>query len=87
MFVQVRLITEDHAKVLVVPTEAIQTVAGLTKIFKIQDGRVVELRINRGRDLDGWVEVRGAAIDAGATVAVSELGSLVNGTAVQPAGS
>lgn len=83
MFVQVRLVTERDATVVVVPKEAIHSIAGLTKIFTVQDGRAKELKITPGPEIDGWVEVRDAAIPPGALVAVSELAALVDGATVQ----
>ncbi|MCW5977769.1 MAG: efflux RND transporter periplasmic adaptor subunit [Bryobacteraceae bacterium] len=83
MFVQVRLVTHHNATIVVAPKEAIQTVAGLTKIFKVEEGRAEEVRISRGREMDGWVEIRDADLKPGTILAVSHLASLVTGTPVQ----
>jgi len=84
MFVQVRLITQPNASIIVVPRRAIYTVAGLSKIFVIRDGRAIEQRVPPGRDLDGFVEVPQGTLQAGEPVAVSNLMQLVNGAAVRP---
>jgi RND family efflux transporter MFP subunit len=82
MFVQVRLVVERNVDIVVVPNEAIQTVAGLTKLFTIQDGKASEVRFRRGDEMNGWVEVRDAQIQAGDLVATSKLAVLTNGAAV-----
>ncbi len=82
MFVQVRLVVARAETVTVVPKEAVQTVAGLTKIFAIRDGRAVERKVSLGREAGGWVEVRGTDIHPGEPVAVSRLSELVDGAAV-----
>ncbi len=51
MFVQVRLITERAAQAVMVPKQAIYSVAGLSKVFAIRNGRAVEYRHRpRARD-------------------------------------
>jgi len=84
MFVRVKLVVERNAPIVVVPREAVETVAGLSKIFVIRDGKAVEQKIRPGREIDGWVEVRGADLRPGEMVAVSGLPELVNGVAVAP---
>ena len=83
MFVQVRLITQPNASIIVVPRRAIYTVAGLSKVFVIRDGRAIEQRVPPGRDLDGFVEVPQGTVQAGELVAVSNVMQLVNGAAVR----
>jgi RND family efflux transporter MFP subunit len=85
MFVQVRLIVQKDAQIVMAPKDAIYTVAGLTKMFVIRDGRAVEQRINPGQELDGWMEVPREAAAPGDKVAVSELNQLVTGTPVRTA--
>jgi RND family efflux transporter MFP subunit len=87
MFVQVKLVTESAAAIVVVPREAIQTVAGLTKVFTIREGKAVEHRIQPGEEIQGWVEVRGSGIQPGDAVAVSQLPSLTEGTPVRAEGA
>ena len=57
MFVQVQLVAQKGAEAVVVPKEAVYSVAGLTKLFIIRDGRAVEQRINPGQEWDDWMEV------------------------------
>jgi RND family efflux transporter MFP subunit len=57
MFVQVQLSMQKGSEVVMVPKDAIYTVAGLNKMFVIREGRAVEQKITPGEELDGWVEV------------------------------
>lgn len=82
MFVQVRLVVDPKATITVVPKAAVQTVAGLTKVFAIRDGRAVERKVTVGEAIDGWVELRSSDIRAGEFVAVSQLPALVDGAEV-----
>ena len=84
MFVQVRLVAEPEAEIVVVPEAAIRSVAGLTKVFSIHDGKAREHRVSRGEVFDGWVELRHPAVAAGDVLAVSALDRLVDGAAVKP---
>lgn len=83
MFVQVRLVVERDATAVVVPREAVYTVAGLTKLFVIRDGRAIEKKALLGEKFDGWVEVRDGAVAPGELVALDHLAELVNGAAVK----
>ena len=82
MFVQVELTVDAAASILVVPADAVRTVAGLTKVFAVADGRVAEHRVEIGREVDGWVEIRNSNIEPGQPVATSHLTDLTDGTAV-----
>jgi RND family efflux transporter MFP subunit len=86
MFVQVRLALSRDASVIVVPKEALYQIAGLTKVFTVLDGRVIENKIMPGQQIDGWVEVPGDRIHAGDQVAVSKLPTLVDGAQVREEG-
>jgi len=83
MFVQVKLVTEPAAEVVVVPRQAVYTVAGLNKIFLIRDGRAVERRVRLGTVFEDWVEVRDQAVRPGELVALDRLAELVDGAAVR----
>lgn len=86
MFVQVRVVTERGAAIVAVPKEAVYTVAGLTKIFVLRDGKAVEQRVNPGEDLGGWVEVPGGAVQPGDQVVVTNQALLTNGAPVKARG-
>jgi RND family efflux transporter MFP subunit len=83
MFVQVRLVTERAVSVVVVPKAALYSVAGLTKLFVIRDGKAVETKAPPGREHDGWVEVPAEQVKPGEPVAVSDVALLVNGAPVK----
>ncbi len=82
MFVQVLLVTARNTEITVIPTQALYTVAGLTKAFVIRNGRAVECRVPPGQTYDGWTEVSADQIHAGEMVAVTGLSVLINGTEV-----
>jgi RND family efflux transporter MFP subunit len=82
MFVQVRLITDSDAPTTMVPREAIYTVAGLSKLFVVRDGRAFEQKVQPGMSSGGWVEVPGAAVRPGDKVALGNLQNLIDGAAV-----
>jgi membrane fusion protein (multidrug efflux system) len=83
MFVQVKLVTEAAAKVVTVPRQAIYSVAGLTRVFKIANGAATAVTFVPGLEQDGWVEVPGGVLNDGDHVAVSELAALTNGAKVR----
>jgi RND family efflux transporter MFP subunit len=87
MFVQVQLVAQKGAEAVVVPKQAVYSVAGLTKLFVIRDGRAVEQRINPGQEWDGWMEVPRDVLKPGDRVATSALNELVTGTPVRSSGS
>lgn len=82
MFVQVELGLSRDSTAVVVPKEALYQVAGLTKIFTIRDNRAIESRITPGQEIGGWVEVPGDRLRPGDRVAVSKLGTLLDGAQV-----
>lgn len=84
MFVQVRLVVTKGAQAVVVPKRALYNIAGLTKVFTVQNGRAVEHKIMPGQEVDDWVEVPRAAVQPGDQVAVSALTQLIQGTPVKP---
>jgi membrane fusion protein (multidrug efflux system) len=87
MFVQVQLSMQKGAEVVMVPKEAIYTVAGLNKMFVIREGRAVEQKITPGEELNGWVEVPPEIVTPGERVATTALSQLVTGTPVTTHGS
>ena len=84
MFVQVELVIAKGSEAVLVPKNAIYSVAGLTKVFTIRDGRATEHKIAPGQEVEGWVEVPRDEVNAGDQVAVSGLAQLVNGMPVKP---
>ncbi|MCS7023651.1 MAG: efflux RND transporter periplasmic adaptor subunit [Bryobacteraceae bacterium] len=86
MFVQVRLILERDAQVVVVPRSAVYTVAGLTKVFLVREGKLVERQVPPGMVLQDWVEVPADRVRPGETVVVGNLAPLVDGQAVRMKG-
>ena len=82
-FVQVRLITDKAQAVVSVPRSAIFTVAGLNKVFTIENDKAVEHRIDDILGSDGWVEIPEGKIKPGAVVAVSNVSLLSNGVQVR----
>ena len=82
MFVRIDLALARDATAVVVPSEALYQIAGLTKVFVIRDGRVVASQMAPGREIGGWVEVRADRVRPGDSVAISNLGSLVDGAQV-----
>ena len=82
MFVQVKLSLPAGQKAVMVPDAAVTTIAGLTKLFAVRDGKAVEIHVTPGVHTDGWVEVSGSGLQAGETVATSSLSELVSGATV-----
>ncbi len=82
-FVQVKLVTRRADAVVMVPKNAIYSVAGLSKVYVIRNGKAVEVRIVPGAELDGWAEAPAGAIQPGEAIAVSNLLNLINGAAVK----
>ena len=82
MFAQVNLVLARETDVLMVPKQAIYSIAGLTKLFVIRDGKAIECRVQPGIEKDGWIEVPQDQVHPNDKVAVSNLGALVNGSLV-----
>ena len=85
MFVNVTLVTDASAAVLMAPRAALYEVAGVAKLFVIEGGKAVEQRVKTGAAADGWVEVaaeKPGALAAGRPVAMSGLAQLESGRAV-----
>ena len=82
MFVQVRVILARDVQSVVVPRKAVYTVAGLTKVFVVRDGKLVECRIAPGQILDQWMEVPSDVIKKGEPIVVSDVPTLTDGQPV-----
>jgi RND family efflux transporter MFP subunit len=83
MFVQVQLALAGDTAAVAVPKEALYQLAGLSKVFTVRAGRVVENKVTPGAEVDGWVVIPGGAVQAGDQVAVSKLPTLIAGLAVR----
>jgi len=83
MFVQVQLALAGDTAAVVVPKEALYQLAGLTKVFTVKSGRVVENKVTPGVEVEGWIEIPGGAIHAGDQVAVTKLPTLIDGLPVR----
>ncbi|MCC6263334.1 MAG: efflux RND transporter periplasmic adaptor subunit [Bryobacterales bacterium] len=83
MFVSVELVTEPAAEIVVVPKEAIYTIAGLTKAFVVNNGKASERKVPPPTYTEnGYVGVPVDQVKPGDLVAVSELPVLYDGVAV-----
>jgi RND family efflux transporter MFP subunit len=85
MFVQVKLAPAQQVSALFVPEASVLSIAGLTKVFAVRGGKVVEIRVVPGERAGGWVEVAGD-LQPGEAVATSALPDLVTGTLVEKQG-
>lgn len=82
IFVQVKLVTAKAFPVVAVPRAAVYTVAGLNKLFTIENGQAVEHKIEEILAANGWVEMPPSTLPAGAQVAVTNVPLLTTGTQV-----
>jgi RND family efflux transporter MFP subunit len=86
MFAQIRLVLARDVPVVLVPKRAVYTIAGLSKVFAIRDGKAVELRVLPGDDIGGYVEIPGDLLKPGESLAISQLATLVQGMPVRIGG-
>jgi RND family efflux transporter MFP subunit len=77
------LVREDPAAVFV-PSEAVTSIAGITKVFVVANGKAVERLVRPGARQGTWVEIPGN-VKAGEPVAVTNLAALFNGAPVEAA--
>ncbi|MCL4784000.1 MAG: efflux RND transporter periplasmic adaptor subunit [Bryobacterales bacterium] len=83
MFVSVELVTEPAAEIVVVPKEAIYTIAGLTKTFVLNNGKASERKVPPPTYTEnGLVGVPVEQVKPGDLVAVTELPALYDGVQV-----
>lgn len=83
MFVQVRLILSRSQNAVVVPKQAVYTVAGLTKIFVVRDGKLLERHVAPGQMIGDFMEVPADQIQTGDQVVVGNLSQLSDGQPVR----
>lgn len=81
MFAKSQLVTAKDAPAVMVPQRAIQTVAGLTKVFVIENGKAVERIVKTGVSDGDLIEVL-EGVKEGETVATSNLDKLETGIIV-----
>jgi membrane fusion protein, multidrug efflux system len=82
LFATVQLRVAKQSPAVMVPSRALLAFAGLTKLFVIQDGKVVERVVKTGLKDGDFVEIlEGAKV--GERVAVESLGRLSNGVPVK----
>ena len=83
MFVQVKLVVSKNAPIVVVPKQAVYTVAGLSKIFAIQGNLAREIRFTPGESGDTWLEIPAGLVNPGDRVALDKLAVLTDGAEVR----
>ncbi len=81
MFAKSQLITAKDAPAVMVPQRAVVTVAGLTKVFVVENGRAAERIVKTGATDGELIEVV-EGVKSGESVATSNLDKLQTGTAV-----
>lgn len=82
-FTDIRIVTDEHADVLVVPEVAVVTTAdGESWIAVVEGGRAVRRSVTVGLRDGGLIEVSGEGISEGLTVVTDEAYSLPEETAV-----
>jgi RND family efflux transporter MFP subunit len=83
MFVSVELVTDPAADIVVVPAGSIYTIAGLTKVFVVEGGKVAERKVPPpSYREDGYVGVPAENVKPGEMVATSGLAALFDGAEV-----
>jgi membrane fusion protein (multidrug efflux system) len=83
MFAKSQLITAKNAPAVMVPQRAVVTVAGLTKVFVIENGKAVERIVKTGAADGDLIEIV-EGVKSGETIATSnfdklQTGAIVNG--------
>lgn len=78
-FAKAEIHTTTTSDVVMVPTSAVVTFAGIQKVFSVKDSKALEKNVVVGRRENDWVVVEG--LDAGASVVLSP-GNLVSGQPV-----
>lgn len=81
MFAKAQLITAKDAPAVMIPARAVVTVAGLTKVFVIENGKAVERIVKLGTTDGDLIEIV-EGVKEGETVASSNADKLEQGTVV-----
>jgi RND family efflux transporter MFP subunit len=82
-FASAEIVISSDRPIVVVPSSAVVTLAGIEKVIAVQDGKAVEKRVRAGRRFEDRTEIVDG-ISAGEIVVV-EPGNLVGGQAVKVA--
>jgi RND family efflux transporter MFP subunit len=82
-FVKARIFTGQEERVPTVPVIAVDSFAGLNKIFKIEDEKATEHLVRLGIQNDDWVEIAEPLLQDGVYVATSAQRMLSTGTKVR----
>jgi RND family efflux transporter MFP subunit len=81
MFAKSQLITSKAAPAVMIPQRAVVTVAGLTKVFVIENGQAVERIVKAGATDGDLIEIA-EGVKSGENLATSNLEKLQTGTVV-----
>lgn len=81
MFAKSQLITSSNAPAIMIPARAVQTIAGLSKIFVVGNGKVTERLVKTGQTDGDLIEIV-EGLKEGETVATNNLDKLQTGTVV-----
>ncbi len=79
-FARAEIVTSATEEILVVPTRAIATFAGIDKVLSVREGKAVERPVTLGRKTDEWTEVL-KGVDIGERV-ILDPGNLQTGQPV-----
>jgi multidrug efflux pump subunit AcrA (membrane-fusion protein) len=78
----VRILQARAAPALLVPSRAVRTESGVSRVFVIKDGRVQERQVSLGQNEGDLVEIK-SGLAANEIVATSNLDQLGDGTVVR----
>ena len=81
LFVRARILVNKQSPAVMVRSESLQTFAGLTKLFVVEQNHIVERVVKAGIRNGDYVEIL-EGVKVGEQVAVENLGKLTNGLAV-----
>lgn len=83
-FAETDIVVDNEDKALVVPREAIAELAGVTKLFVVEQGVARAIPVRKGVEGSGWVEVLGEVPPDATVVTTGQvaLALLADGTAV-----
>ncbi len=89
-FADARIITQANDQALMVPRDAVLSLAGSTRVFTIREGKAHAVAVTRGVERDGWVELLKAdshEIGPGTMLVTSGQDLLAEGSAVKIRGA